>query len=176
MANVFLMLVALVLLAAGVGYSLVSNKQISSLPSNSSTVHKTVPTITIAKATVTPTITSSLAINAMREKSYPGSAITVEQTLSPGTNYNRYMVSYQSDGLKIYGLLTVPVSQKPAGGFPVILFNHGYISPKSYATTTSYAIMVDPLAQAGYIVFMPDYRGNGNSEGMPVQPYVSPIM
>jgi uncharacterized protein len=34
--------------------------------------------------------------------------------------------------------------------------------------------MVDPLASAGYIVFKPDYRGNGNSQGEPTQPYVSP--
>ena len=174
MANVFLMLVALVLLIAGVGYSVVNDKHINIPSSSPSAVHKITPNITTAKPTAMPAITSPLAINAMREKSYPGSAITVEQTLSPGTNYNRYVVSYQSDGLKIYGLLTVPVGQKPAGGFPVILFNHGYIAPKSYSTTTSYAVMVDPLATAGYIVFMPDYRGNGNSEGKPVQPYVSP--
>src|ERR1700733_8046460 len=93
-----------------------------------------------------------LAITAMRQKAYPASVITIEQTLEPGANYNRYVVSYTSEGLKIYGLLTVPSGQKPAGGWPVILFNHGYIPPNSYSTISSYAIMVDPLAQAGYIV------------------------
>lgn len=115
-----------------------------------------------------------LAITAMRQKSYPASVITIEKTLEPGANYNRYVVSYTSEGLKIYGLLTVPSGQKPAGGWPVILFNHGYIPPNSYSTISSYAIMVDPLAQAGYIVFKPDYRGNGNSQGSPTQPYITP--
>jgi dipeptidyl aminopeptidase/acylaminoacyl peptidase len=119
-------------------------------------------------------VSSPLAINAMREKSYPGSSISIDQTLEPGINYNRYVVSYISDGFKIYGLLTIPLGKKPANGWPVILFNHGYIAPSSYSTVSSYEVMVDPLAQAGYIVFKPDYRGNGNSQGSPSQPYISP--
>lgn len=118
--------------------------------------------------------TSSLAIESLRANKYPGSDITIEQTLAPGTNYQRLLVSYISDGLKIYGLLTIPFAEKPDGGYPVILFNHGYIPPQLYSTTQSYEVMVQPLAQAGYVVFMPDYRGNGNSEGIPEQSYVSP--
>ena len=49
----------------------------------------------------------------MRKKTYPGSALTIEQTLAPGSNYAQYIASYMSDGLKIYGLLTVPNGQKP---------------------------------------------------------------
>lgn len=110
----------------------------------------------------------------MRAKAYPGSAITVESTLAPGSGYNRYIVSYQSDGLKIYGLLTVPTGNKPAGGWPVILLNHGYIPPPEYSTEQSYAGIVAPMAASGYIVFKPDYRGNGSSEGTPCQPYICP--
>ncbi len=110
----------------------------------------------------------------MRAKAYPGSAITVESTLSPGSGYNRYIVSYQSDGLKLYGLLTVPTGNKPAGGWPVILLNHGYIPPPEYSTEQSYAGIVAPMAASGYIVFKPDYRGNGSSQGMPCQPYICP--
>lgn len=120
------------------------------------------------------TTSSPLAIAAMRQKAYPGSQITFVQTLSSGANFNRYLVSYLSDGLTIYGLMTVPTGQKPEGGWPVILFNHGYIPPASYSTDASYSIMVDPLAAAGYIVFKPDYRGNGNSQGTPTQPYITP--
>ncbi len=118
--------------------------------------------------------TNPLQISAMRQKKYPGSQITVEQTLTPGSNYNQYLVSYLSDGLKIYGLLTVPMGQKPDSGWPVIIFNHGYIPPTQYQTTERYVAYVDSLARNGFIVFKPDFRGNGNSQGQPEGAYYSP--
>ncbi len=115
-----------------------------------------------------------LSIAALRARSYPGSQIVIEQTLSPGSNYQQYIASYKSDGLKIYALLTVPNGQKPIGGWPVILFNHGYIPPEQYRTTERYVAYVAGFAQNGYIVFKPDYRGNGFSEGSPEGAYYSP--
>ena len=82
-----------------------------------------------------PSDSSPLAITAMRAKTYPGSDLVIENTLSAGQGYNRYIVSYQSDGLKLFGLLTVPTSAKPAGGWPVILLNHGYIPLPSIRPT-----------------------------------------
>ncbi len=110
----------------------------------------------------------------MRGKSYAGSDIVIQHTLAPEPGYNRYVVSYQSDGLTLLGLLTVPTSNKPASGWPVILLNHGYIPPPEYSTADSYGGIVAQLAAASYIVFKPDYRGNGDSPGTPYQPYVAP--
>ncbi|MGH7203915.1 MAG: alpha/beta hydrolase family protein [Candidatus Levyibacteriota bacterium] len=124
--------------------------------------------------TPTSTVASPLAIATMKTKPYPGSDLKIAQTLPSAANYQQYLVSYQSEGLKIYGLLTVPQGNVPTGGWPVILLNHGYIPPAQYATETSYAAFVAPIASQGYIVFKPDYRGNGNSEGSPTQIYVSP--
>jgi dipeptidyl aminopeptidase/acylaminoacyl peptidase len=169
MVNIILMFLVFVLLIGGVGYSTLSHHT-TNVTTTVSRVAKA-----IKKPTPTPqTISSPLAIVNMRQKSYPGSALIVVQTLTPGANYNRYVVSYQSEGLKIYGLLTVPIGIKPKSGWPVVLFNHGYIPPLSYSTTSSYAVMIDPLADAGYIVFAPDYRGNDNSQGTPMQSYISP--
>lgn len=70
-----------------------------------------------------------LSIEALRQGEYPGSEIIIEQTLNPGTNYQRFIASYKSEGLKIYGLLTVPDGVPPESGRPAIIFNHGYISP-----------------------------------------------
>jgi len=102
----------------------------------------------------------------MRERQYPGSEVTIEETLRPGANYNRYSASYKSEGLKIYALLTVPNGDVPLTGWPVIIFNHGYIPPREYRTTERYVAYVDMLARNGYIVFRSDYRGHDKSEGV----------
>ena len=52
----------------------------------------------------------------MRQLTYAGSEITIEETLNAGPNYSRYIASYLSEGFKIYALLTVPQGQKPEGG------------------------------------------------------------
>jgi dipeptidyl aminopeptidase/acylaminoacyl peptidase len=128
-------------------------------------------------ATAVPTATpvpNPLQISAMRAREYPGSDITSEETLDPGVNYNRYYVSYLSEGLKIYALMTVPNGEKPATGWPVIIFNHGYIPPDVYVTTERYVAYVDLIARSGYIVFRSDYRGHANSEGEARGAYSSP--
>lgn len=121
------------------------------------------------KADVNP-----LMISVMREKNYPGSDLVIEQTLVDASNYYQYIASYKSEGLKIYGLLTVPTEDRPKEGWPVIIFNHGYIPPAQYRTTERYTAYVDSFARNGYIVFKPDYRGNGSSEGQPEGAYYSP--
>lgn len=115
-----------------------------------------------------------LSIEAMRSHEYPGSDLAIEQTLEPGSNYQRFIASYKSDGLKIYGLLTVPQGEKPKEGWPVIIFNHGYIPPEQYQTTERYVAYLDAFARNGYIVFKSDYRGHGSSEGNPEGAYYSP--
>ncbi len=107
-----------------------------------------------------------MSIEALREGEYPGSDIAIEQTLEAGSNYSRYVVSYRSEGLKIFGLLTVPSGSEPDGGWPAIIFNHGYIPPAQYRTTEKYVAYQDAFARAGYVTFKSDYRGHGNSEGV----------
>jgi dipeptidyl aminopeptidase/acylaminoacyl peptidase len=113
-------------------------------------------------------------IEVMRQDHYPGSELTLEETLEPGDNYNRAIVSYQSEGHKIFALLTVPWGQKPDGGWPIIVFNHGYIPPDEYRTTERYVDYVDGFARNNYIVFKSDYRGHGSSEGRAEGGYGSP--
>ena len=120
--------------------------------------------IPTAIPTVTP-VPFPLEISAMRAREYPGSDVVIESVLDPGVNYSRYLVSYLSEGLKIYALMTVPNGEKPATGWPVIIFNHGFIPPDVYVTTERYIAYVDLIARSGYIVFRSDYRGHGNSEG-----------
>lgn len=115
----------------------------------------------------------TLSIEALRKGDYPGSDITVEQELSPGSNYKRYITSYKSEGLKIYALLTIPNGDPPEGGWPAVIFNHGYIPPKEYRITERYVAYTDGFSRSGYVLFRPDYRGHGNSEGEPTGAYGS---
>jgi len=110
----------------------------------------------------------------MRARTYPGSDVVIEKTLDPGVNYNRYYISYLSEGLKIYALMTVPNGDKPTTGWPVIIFNHGYIPPDVYRTTERYIAYVDLIARSGYIVFRSDYRGHDQSEGVARGAYSAP--
>jgi len=114
-----------------------------------------------------------LSIESLREGEYPGSEIIIEETLSPGSNYLRYRVSYLSEGLKIFALLTVPNGEKPEGGWPVIVFNHGYIPPSEYRTAERYVAYTDAFSRNGYILIRPDYRGHDESEGVPTGAYGS---
>lgn len=111
---------------------------------------------------------------ALRQAEYPGSEISIEGELDPGSNYRRYYASYLSEGLKIYALLTIPNGETPPTGWPVIVFNHGYIQPEYYRATQRYVAYVDRLAQSGYIVFRPDYRGHDQSGGEARGAYSNP--
>jgi len=115
-----------------------------------------------------------MSIAAMRQGSYPGSDIAIDEELAPGDNYRRFYVYYLSQGLKIYALLTLPNGPMPAGGWPGIVFNHGYIPPDQYRTTERYIAYVDRLARNGYVIFRIDYRGHDNSEGDPQGAYGDP--
>lgn len=115
-----------------------------------------------------------LSIEYLRSREFPGSELIIEEELASASNYSQYIVSYDSDGLKQYALLTVPTGQAPDAGWPAIVFNHGYIPPDQYRTTERYVAYVDGFASNGYIVLKPDYRGHGDSEGRATGGYGSP--
>ena len=86
---------------------------LSSTPSPTASATATYTATPTSTPTVTPTPTATphpMSIAALRMGDYPGSEITFEETLEAGANYNRYYVSYLSEGLRQYGLLTIPYS------------------------------------------------------------------
>ncbi len=84
---------------------------------------------------------------------------------SDNGSYTTYITSYDSDGFKINGLLTIPKEKSETGKYPAIVFVHGYIAPTIYKTTEKYVDYVNYLARNGYVVFKIDLRGHGTSEG-----------
>jgi len=66
--------------------------------------------------------------------------------------------TYPSDDLRVKGLLFLP---RAKGKLPLVLFNHDGVSGISKQHMRTCA----RLAQAGYAVFAPSYRGEDGSEG-----------
>ena len=147
------------------------------LPAPTGTSTRTSTPSLTPTSTLTPTATpipDPMSILYMRAQEYPGSDIEVQSELERGANYRRYYAWYESEGLKIYGLLTIPDGEMPENGWPAIVFNHGYIPPNVYRTTERYIAYVDRLARSGYVVYRIDYRGHDRSEGQATGAYGSP--
>ncbi|RJQ36903.1 alpha/beta fold hydrolase [Candidatus Microgenomates bacterium] len=107
---------------------------------------------------------SPFSIPTLAHRDYVGSDITIERKIESNNFFNSYIISYLSDGLKLFALMNVPKSQKPEEGYPILILNHGYISPKQYSTVNSYKEITDYFSKNGFLVLKPDYRGNANSE------------
>ena len=113
-------------------------------------------------------------IQALREREYVGSDLVVERNLGDQGAFKSQVVSYQSDGLKLFALMNTPDAPKPEGGFPVIILNHGYIEPTVYDTITSYKSYMDQYSRQGFLVLKPDYRSHNNSEGEQISAHIAP--
>lgn len=116
--------------------------------------------------TSTPMPFYSITIPYLRQRTYSSQLGNIRQ-YNTYPEYTSCLTSYTSDGLKINGLLTIPTGQMPKGGWPAIVFIHGYIPPQQYVTTERYVDYVDYLARSGFVVFKIDLRGHGNSQGKP---------
>ncbi len=124
-------------------------------------------------STPTPTL-HPMEIVAMRQGSYPGSDIVIDKELEKGPNFRRYYAWYRSEGLKIYGMLTIPQAPMPQGGHPALVFLHGSIEPTIYRTLERYVAYTDWLSRSGYVVFKIDLRGHDRSEGVATGAYSTP--
>ena len=67
-------------------------------------------------------------------------------------------VSYPSDSLTVRGFLYLP---KKGGHRPTVIFNHGGVS----GVSADVKRRARDLADEGYVVFAPTYRGEGGSQG-----------
>lgn len=112
----------------------------------------------------TPFPFEELTIPYLRSREYKSEISVIEEN-SRNEDYISSLVSYESDGNTIFAQLTNPIGKSPEGGWPAIVFVHGYIPPANYQTFSNYSSYVDYLARNGFVVFKIDLRGHGQSEG-----------
>ncbi len=96
--------------------------------------------------------------------------------LEPGPDFTAYLVAYRSAGLRVFAMVAVPETPPRAGGYPVLVANHGHHpDPPRYGITADgvdsrpgdYYRDIPALYTAhGFLVVMPDYRGHNTSEGI----------
>lgn len=128
---------------------------------NSSFIESEIPSDFVES---TPFPFQELTISYLKKRAYE-SQIGELTKYNSQNNYESFLTSYNSDGLQINGLLTIPTTQKPENGYPAIVFIHGYIPPTLYRTEENYASYVDYFASRGFVVFKIDLRGHDESEG-----------
>jgi uncharacterized protein len=128
------------------------------------------PTVVIPTATVvtpTPVPTPTLApyeqytIDYLSKRTYGGGKIEIVKRLAESKNFTTYTIRYPSDGLTIYGFMTVP---KGEGPFPVIISVHGYVpvgQPDAFNPSMDFA---DFFADNQFIVIHPSMRNQPPSD------------
>ncbi|GAA6757959.1 alpha/beta hydrolase family protein [Thermus oshimai] len=102
----------------------------------------------------------------LRARAYGEGGFRVERVLEERARFTRVQFSHLSEGLRVHGFANLP---KGRGPFPVVAVLHGYVEPSRYrllAYTTPYA---DWLAERGFLVLHPNYRGHPPSEGAPAR-------
>jgi dipeptidyl aminopeptidase/acylaminoacyl peptidase len=90
--------------------------------------------------------------------------LTVVEALPPGEGYTSAVVSYESEGLTIYGTLHTPSGEGPFLG---VVFVHGAVDPDSWSAQTEYVDEQARLAVSGRVVLVPDLRNHGDSDDDP---------
>ncbi len=118
----------------------------------------------IAKITASPFPFLEITIPYLKSREYNSTLGALEE-ISQNNNYITYLTSFDSDGFRVNGILTKPIGEMPGGGWPAIVFVHGYIPPSLYKTQSNYAAYVDGFAKNGFVVFKIDLRGHADSEG-----------
>ena len=116
------------------------------------------PTLTFTVApSATPDVYQELTIDWLTERSYGGGELQIQEVLADNSYFTRYLITYPSDGLTIYGFMNVPKRDQPP--YPVVIALHGYIDPAIYTTLDYTTGNADALARSGFLVIHPNLRG-----------------
>lgn len=121
----------------------------------------------------------SLDLKVAAKADYPSAPVELSQSMGDqaGVSLQHFSFLVKADGLREYGLLTLPTAPKPTNGYPAIILLHGFSSPRDYDTDTFYLQDMEFYSRHGFAVFKPDYRGEGLSikSGHPDSAYYSMV-
>lgn len=122
-----------------------------------SATHTPIPTDTSTPIppTATPDLYADFSIDALTAREYGGGQLKIVDTLLKEDMFTRYLITYPSDGLTIYGFMNVP---NEGTHLPVALVLHGYIDPEVYETEAYSTRYANVLAEAGYLTIHPNFR------------------
>jgi len=95
------------------------------------------------------------SLEALASRTYGQGELRVEYAWQEKTEFTRYYITYDSDGLNIHGYVNIP---KGKGPFPVVIALHGYIPAEEYETLDYSTRYADSIARKGYIVLHPNLR------------------
>lgn len=119
------------------------------------------------------TYKKSLDLRVAERAVFDSPALHTIETLPTNGGIKKLHVQFNVDGLNQFALITLPDKPTPNGGFPVIVLLHGYVKPTAYSTKTAYVGDMEFLSRNGFAVVKPDFRGNGQSEGLAEGAYYS---
>jgi dienelactone hydrolase len=133
---------------------------------------------------------ADISLDALRARRY-GSTVRPELDLSESAAgaayrehfsqdgsapYHSYIASYVSDGNRVYTRIDVPARGAPPGGYPVLIFVHGWYGREAapafdfmYTPDSLYSRYIDAFVDAGFLVLSPALRGHGTVNGVPAE-------
>jgi len=122
------------------------------------------PTATIPPPSPTPDPVAGLTIPDLRALEFGAGEITVGELWQRGAGYTSYRISYPAGDLRLTGLIHIPDGEGP---FPVIIANRGTISREIYQPGMDSRAFSDLMANNGYLVIAPDFRGYAGGDDGP---------
>jgi len=116
----------------------------------------------------------ALSIETLRQRAY-AAEIKVQQsrTFKSATgDHQYYFGSYLSDGLQVYVRVDVPSTAAPVGGYPAVIFVHGWVGEQAAPAynfelneASAGAAIIKAYVEAGFVVLTPGLRGHGTVSG-----------
>lgn len=140
---------------------------VAACSSESSTSTSTAPTATLAPPVGLPAF---FGVPDPLPTGEPGDLIASEEVAAPSVQGTTYRVMYLSESLQgapiaVTGLVMVPSTPAPEGGYPVVSWAHGTTGIADSCTPSiepdELAPLANPLLGSGYLVVATDFEGLG---------------